>query len=144
MSSEMHGDSPSVSRMDAEGIVWDVDDSLWVIHDQMVERQSTAPMELHMESSTELHPELKQYLDMPTADRIECPLKLWQELKDTLPALAQLAGKYLTVMGSAVASEHVVSRFNNNATDTKNKLSLSHINMLLFMSSLKHDTWFAE
>ncbi|XP_045115035.1 E3 SUMO-protein ligase ZBED1-like isoform X2 [Portunus trituberculatus] len=116
--------------------------SLWNIHDRLT-KQEAAAVELPG-SSDELHPELKLYLKMPKVDRTQCPLKLWLDLEKSFPILARLAFKYLTVMGSSVASDSVVSHLNTTASDVRNRLSPAHINMLVFMSSLDYNTWFSE
>ena len=130
------------STQETESAVSGVDDSLWDIHDQLVKRTSASVQPPG--SSAELHPELKLYLNLPTVARTECSLKLWLDLEKTFPTLARLAAKYLSVMGSAVASERLVSRLNATASDLRNRLSPSHINMLVFMSSLQHSTWFGK
>ena len=140
-----HGDYSDGSSSSSQQIDASVDsvDDLWGIHEQLAKRTATS-VELQSGSSAEMHPELKLYLNLPTAGRAECPLKLWLDLEKTFPTLSRLAWKYLTVMGSSVASERLVSRLNATASDTRNRLSPAHINMLVFLSSLEHNTWFGK
>ncbi|MPC39625.1 Zinc finger BED domain-containing protein 1 [Portunus trituberculatus] len=113
-----HGDASEDKNTHQSEVESNVDDSLWEIHDQLAKQTATA-VELPPGSSAELHPELKLYLNMPTVPRAECPLRLWLDLDKTFPTLSRLAGKYLTAMGSAVASERIVSRLNATPTDLR-------------------------
>ncbi|KAG0711558.1 Zinc finger BED domain-containing protein 1 [Chionoecetes opilio] len=113
----------------------------WDLHDRMSRRSNTREMPA---TSTELHPELKLYLTLPQEERTKCPLKFWSDRDKTFPTLSRLAFKYLTVMGSSVPSERVVSRLNAIASHKRNRLSPAHIDMLIFMSSIERDVWFGN
>lgn len=61
------------------------------------------------------------------------PIKYWHKYKAASPALTEVALKYLTIMGSSVASERVVSTINNVVTDKKSRLTSRHIKEAVFL-----------
>ncbi|CAH0562783.1 unnamed protein product [Brassicogethes aeneus] len=101
--------SASTSRQD------DSNESLWSIHDKSLEKPGMSFLEV--ESS--FPSELKLYLHQPVLPRTQNPIQFWHQSKTLMTALSSVAIKYLTVVGSSVASERLVSTLNSVVKDDR-------------------------
>ncbi|TGZ38549.1 Uncharacterized protein DBV15_12606 [Temnothorax longispinosus] len=110
--------------------------SVWDFHDNLVAND----MQSNSDSS-ELHLELRQYLNQPVISRQENPIKYWQSVKNAFPKLYVLAVKYLNVIATSVSSERLFSKAGALKTERRNRLSGKRLNMLLFLGSLSEKDW---
>lgn len=79
-------------------------------------------------------PELKLYFKSAVLPLSEDPIRYWHNYKTVSPALAEVALKYCTIMGSSVTSERVVSAINNVVTDKRSRLTNRHIKQAVFLT----------
>ena len=83
-------------------------------------------------SLVELVEEVVRYLQLPFLAREKCPLKYWQD-EDKLPALKQLASKFLSTPASSVYSERLYSEYGNVFEDKHSRMLPKLGEMLLFI-----------
>ncbi|XP_071574686.1 E3 SUMO-protein ligase ZBED1-like [Temnothorax nylanderi] len=110
--------------------------SVWDFHDNLVAND----MQSNSDSS-ELHLELRQYLNQSVISRQENPIEYWQNVKNAFPKLHVLAVKYLNVIATSVSSERLFSKAGELKTERRNRLSGKRLNMLLFLGSLSEKDW---
>ncbi|KAM0728866.1 Zinc finger BED domain-containing protein 4 [Formica fusca] len=113
--------------------------SIWEFHDNLIanDMQSNDPSELHLE--------LRQYLNQPVIPRQASPIQYWYSVKNAFPTLYVLAVKHLNIIATSVPSERLFSKVGALKTERRNRLSGKHIqsllNMLLFLGSLSEKDW---
>lgn len=78
---------------------------------------------------------VRQYLQMPYLDRSKCPLTFWEEHKNTLPEMYQIAVKYLCIPGTSVPSERVFSKAGQLTNIRRNRLLPKNLNKIIFLNS---------
>lgn len=113
----------------SEQSIWDFRDNLLVNDIQC----NNDPSELHLE--------LRQYLNQPLIPRQANPMDYWQSVKGAYPTLYPLAIKYLNVIVTSVPSERLFSKVGVLKTERRNRLSGKHLDMILFLGSLDEEDW---
>ncbi|XP_059923557.1 E3 SUMO-protein ligase ZBED1-like [Gadus macrocephalus] len=78
--------------------------------------------------------EITKYRAEPPASLNESPLTWWRSREGELPLLARLAGHYLCVPGTSVASERVFSTAGDIITAKRSCITPEHVNELLFLN----------
>ncbi|XP_021707818.1 zinc finger BED domain-containing protein 4 isoform X2 [Aedes aegypti] len=116
-------------------------EDLWSIHDNLVAKSSKTFV---VETAGGVPIELKQYLNAPVAPRTTNPLELWDKMKSLYPNLHKIALQFLPMLATSVPSERLFSKAGQLLTKTRNKLSGSNVDMLLFLQSLSEETWFSD
>lgn len=85
---------------------------------------------------------LKLYLQQPVMTRNASPLEFWGQSKTCMPALASIACKYLTIVGSSVSSERLVSTVNAAVvSDERSRLTDEHITERVFLTRVHKKYW---
>ena len=77
--------------------------------------------------------EVKLYLQQKQIKLKDDPLKWWSINKTTLPILAQIARKYLSIPATSVPSERLFSDAGNHISDRRTRLSSELVNKMLFL-----------
>lgn len=108
--------------------------SIWSTHDAKLANTVSSSSFLDSNPDSLFPSELKLYLQQPVVPRNESPLQFWGQSKTALPALASIARKYLTVVGSSVSSERLVSTVNAVVSDERSRLTNEHITERVFLS----------
>ncbi|KAG8172930.1 hypothetical protein JTE90_022837 [Oedothorax gibbosus] len=85
--------------------------------------------------------EFKLYLSRPLLPRKSNPFTFWAQSENAMPGLSAVAFKYLTVIGSSVASERLVSTLNDVLSDKRCRLTDQHITERVFMNRLEEQYW---
>uniref|UniRef100_A0A8C5C1H1 HAT C-terminal dimerisation domain-containing protein n=1 Tax=Gadus morhua TaxID=8049 RepID=A0A8C5C1H1_GADMO len=78
--------------------------------------------------------EITKYRAEPPASLNESPLTWWRSREGELPLVARLAGHYLCVPGTSVASERVFSTAGDIITAKRSCITPEHVNELLFLN----------
>lgn len=110
--------------------------SIWEFHDNLIANN----MQSNSDPS-ELHLELRQYLNQPVIPRQANPIEYWYSVKNAFPTLYVLAVKHLNIVASSVSSERLFSKARALKTERRNRLSGKRLNMLLFLGSLPEKDW---
>lgn len=69
------------------------------------------------------------------------PLHAWEDMKSVFPRLYNLAKKYLIIPATSVPSERLFSRAGAIITESRNRLTGSRLDKILFMSDCPEDDW---
>ncbi|XP_030762679.1 zinc finger BED domain-containing protein 4-like [Sitophilus oryzae] len=111
--------------------------SLWSMHDKSLEKSGMASTEVESYFPSEL----KLYLQQPVLHRMQDPIQFWHQSKTLMTALSSIAMKYLTVVGSSVASERLVSTLNSIVKDDRSRLTDRHVTERVFMYRCSKSFW---
>lgn len=77
--------------------------------------------------------EVSKYQELPTTDRNCCPLQWWAAHEDSLPRLAKLAKKFLSIPATSVAAERHFSAAGRTISKTRNRLRPGMADLILFV-----------
>ena len=112
--------------------------SIWDFHDSLnIEQPCTSTADPNLRRNIEL----QQYLEIQRISRQEDIFKYWTNVERTFPFLWKLALRQLSIIATTVPSERLFSRAGLIKRDNRNKLTGTHLNMLLFLSSLTREDW---
>lgn len=77
---------------------------------------------------------VNQYLEMPYLERKANPLEFWEQRRNLLPHLAEMAFKYLSIPATSVPSERLFSKAGLVTNDRRNRLHPKKLDELLFLN----------
>lgn len=115
------------------------DDSLWSYHENLLSKYQTIN-EDKTSSGNEIPADLKHYLNQSTSKLNDDPLDYWHN-NNIYPILSKVALRYLSIVVTSVPSERLFSKAGNIVTERRNRLSPTHLQQLLFLSSLAYKDW---
>nr|XP_037877017.1 E3 SUMO-protein ligase ZBED1-like [Bombyx mori] len=110
--------------------------SLWTDHHKLVHRNWKIN-----KSEDVLSDELSVYLRTPVGRLKENPLEIWRDYKIQFPKLYKIAFKYLTIVGTSVPSERLLSQAGLVMTEQRNRLKGKRLSKLLFLHSIDKKYW---
>ena len=128
---EIGGLSPSPQQEEIETAT----SPLWSSHDLTVSKRAPTEFESSFPN------ELKLYLQQPLLPRAFDPFDFWEQSKTCMPGLSFIAQKYLSLIGSSVASERLVSSLNDVVSDERSRLTDRHITERVFLNRLGNKYW---
>ena len=77
---------------------------------------------------------MKQYKEYPPVDVNLDPLTWWKDEQKKFSVLESLARKYLCICGTSMPSERLFSQGGNIVNALRNRLSVEHVNMQIFLA----------
>lgn len=114
--------------------------SLWALHEQRM--QQAASSEQSSDAEAAMPEELSVHFKTPCTNRETTdPIDYWLSVGVMNQAMANVALKLLTVMGSSVPSERIVSTLNLVVQDNRSRTTSEHIKQRVFLCSLDKDYW---
>ncbi|XP_015123307.1 zinc finger BED domain-containing protein 1-like [Diachasma alloeum] len=111
--------------------------SLWDYHEELVTNKVLSADV----SSAAFHAELTQYISQGVILRDNDPIQYWKSVGQGFPLLSKVAMKFCNVVGSSVPSERLFSTAGNVVTDSRNRLTGEHVNMLVFLGCVPQHYW---
>lgn len=93
------------------------------------------------ETEESLSDELSVYLRTLVCRLKENPLEMWKDMKLQFPKLYKVAFKFLTMVGSSVPSERLLSKAAQTLNQQRNRLKGKRLNKILFLQSLERKHW---
>lgn len=109
------------------------DNPLWSNHESNIVKSGFSSGEAETAS---IPSELKLYLQQGISPRNSDPLKFWQQSESCMPGLSYIARKNLTLHGSSVPSERLVSTLNDIVSNERCRLTDQHITERVFMNRI--------
>lgn len=83
--------------------------------------------------------DLRYYLNQTVISINEYPIKYWTLHSESI--LSNIAKKYLAIISTSVPSERLFSKAGNSLTEARNRLSVKHLQQLLFLGSVDIEDW---
>lgn len=111
---------------------------LWSSHDLEVTKRAL------VEPESLFANEIEVYIQQPLLPRSSDPFVFWEQSERCMPGLSPVAQKYLSLVGSSVASERLVSSLNDIVSDERSRLTDQHITERVFMNRLDNKYWPVE
>lgn len=122
-----------------EDTVQQPSDSLWQMHDHLVETQQVTA---DQEATGGIPTELRQYLNRPVSLRNSDPLDEWERMKTLYPHVYKVPMEYMGILATSVPCERLFSKAGLIITQRRNRLTSEHLNQQLFLRNLSESDWF--
>ena len=106
--------------------------SLDSIFDEIADEQASASVGTAAVGSSV---QVETYLGEAVISREDKPLQYWVVNKVRFPTLAKLAGRYLSAPCTSVDSERLFSSVSNIVSESRNRLTADHAEMILFIKN---------
>lgn len=109
--------------------------SIWSLHDETIQRLSAS----FSSCASLAEEEVKLYLQLPNTQLKSNTWENWVKSRHFLPALSLVALKYLTIIGSSVSSERLISSLNDIISNERSTLTDAQISQRVFLANMSEE-----
>lgn len=112
--------------------------SIWDTYDKLYEEQQDQEISIN---SSGWEPELQSYINLPNIPRSDNIFSFWKNQRHENQELSAIALQRLANLATTLPSERLFSQAGLINAPHRSKLSGTHLNMLVFLSSFSVEAW---